>query len=78
MFTNVDLLVYLGILFTTVVGVLLTAVLWRAFHILGYAERILSYADHVRGILENWENLPLRFLDRVLDAAFGGGKKRKK
>lgn len=46
--TNVDILVYLGIFFTCVVGTLLSIALWRALKILGYVERILSYADHVR------------------------------
>jgi hypothetical protein len=76
--TNVDILVYLAIFFTVVVGSLAAGVLYRAFKILGYAERIMSYVDHVRGMLLHWETLPLRFLDHVLDAVMGGGKKKKR
>lgn len=77
-FTNVDLLVYLGILFTTVVGTLLTVVLWRVLKILGYAQRILAYADHVRDTLSHWETLPFKLLDRVFELAMGSGTKKKK
>ena len=77
-FNNVDLLVYLGILFTTVVGTLLTVVLWRVLKILGYAQRILAYADHVRDTLTHWETLPFKLLDRVFDLAMGSGTKKKK
>ncbi|MFZ3232673.1 MAG: hypothetical protein WA194_04010 [Patescibacteria group bacterium] len=77
-FSNVDLLVYLGILFTTVVGTLLTVVLWRVLKILGYAQRILAYADHVRDTLSHWETLPFKLLDRVFDLAMGSGTKKKK
>ena len=77
-FSNVDLLVYLGILFTTVVGTLLTVVLWRVLKILGYAQRILAYADHVRDTLTHWETLPFKLLDRVFDLAMGSGTKKKK
>ncbi len=77
-FSNVDLLVYLGILFTTVVGTLLTVVLWRVLKILGYAQRILAYADHVRDTLSHWETLPFKLLDRVFDLAMNSGTKKKK
>lgn len=77
-FSNVDLLVYLGILFTTVVGTLLTVVLWRVLKILGYAQRILAYADHVRDTLSHWETLPFKLLDRVFELAMGSGTKKKK
>lgn len=77
-FSNVDLLVYLGILFTTVVGTLLTVVLWRVLKILGYAQRILAYADHVRDTLSHWETLPFKLLDRVFDLAINSGMKKKK
>lgn len=76
--TNVDVLVYLGIFFTAVVGTLLSVVLWRVLKILGYAQRILAYADHVRDVLANWETLPFKLLDRVFDLAVGGGSKKKK
>ena len=76
-FSNVDILVYLGIFFLLVVGTLLSIALWRVLNILRYAERILSYADHVRDILFHWESIPLKFLDRVLDMAFGDNKKKK-
>lgn len=75
--TNVDILVYLGIFFTLVVGTLLSIVLWRVLNILGYAQRILAYADHVRETLSHWETLPFKFLDRILDVAFSTGKKKK-
>lgn len=77
-FSNVDLLVYLGILFTTVVGTLLTVVLWRVLKILGYAQRIFAYADHVRDTLSHWETLPFKLLDRVFDLAMNSGTKKKK
>ena len=76
--TNVDVLVYLGIFFTTVVGTLLSVALWRVLKILGYAQRILAYADHVRDTLSHWETLPFKLLDRVFDLALGGGSKKKK
>lgn len=76
--TNVDVLVYLGIFFTAVVGTLLSVVLWRVLKILGYAQRILAYADHVRDTLSHWETLPFKLLDRVFDLAMGSGTKKKK
>lgn len=76
--TNVDILVYAGIFFTVVVGTLLSVVLWRVLKILGYAQRILAYADHVRDVLSNWETLPFKLIERVFDLALGGGSKKKK
>lgn len=74
---NLDILIYVSIFFVIIVGTLLAMVLWRAFTILSYAERVMGYVDHVRGLLAHWETLPLRALDRILDVAFSGGKKRK-
>lgn len=75
--SNVDILVYLGIFFTLVVGTLLSIVLWRLLGILGYVRRILAYADHVRGVLAHWETLPFKMLDHVFDLVTGSGKKHK-
>jgi hypothetical protein len=77
-FSNVDILVYLGIFFTLVVGTLLSVVLWRVLKILGYAQRILAYADHVRATLANWETLPFKLLDHVFELVLGSGTKKKK
>jgi hypothetical protein len=76
--SNVDVLVYLGIFFTLVVGTLLSIVLWRVLKILGYAQAILAYVDHVRQTLSHWETIPFKFLDHIFDLAIGSGKKKKK
>lgn len=53
------------IVFSVIVGTLLSLVLYRIFVILGRVERALEYIDHVRDILQMWERIPFELLKKL-------------
>ncbi len=53
------------IIFSIVIGTLLSAVLYRVFIILGRVEKTLEYIDHMREILEMWERIPFDILKKL-------------
>ena len=53
------------IVFSIVIGTLLSVVLYRVFIILGRVEKTLEYIDHIRNILEMWERIPFDLLKKL-------------
>jgi len=53
------------IVFSIIIGTLLSAVLYRVFIILGRVEKTLEYIDHIREILEMWERIPFDLLKKL-------------
>lgn len=52
------------IVFSVIVGSLLSLVLYRLFVILGRVERTLEYIDHIREVLQMWERIPFELLKK--------------
>lgn len=53
------------IVFTTIVGTLLSLVLYRAYIILGRVEKTMEFIDHIREMLEMWERIPFEILKKI-------------
>lgn len=45
----------------------LTMILWRTYKMLDHVESILSYADHVRGIIAQFEQVPMKVINSIMD-----------
>lgn len=67
----VTILLWIAVVFSIVIWVLLTLVLIRLLRILTAVDRIMSYVDHVREIIQIWENWPIelgkKLLSKVID-----------
>lgn len=66
----INILIYLSIFFLVITGPLAILVLFRLARILGRLDRVTEYVDHVRGLLEQWEQLPLKLLEGVFGKFF--------
>ncbi|MFA6091031.1 MAG: hypothetical protein WC774_04640 [Candidatus Gracilibacteria bacterium] len=53
------------IVFSIIIGTLLSAVLYRVLIILRRVEKTLEYIDHIREILEMWERIPFDLLKKL-------------
>ena len=61
----ITLLIYVAIIFIIVVGTLLSLVLFRLLGILTKTDHVFGYIDHVRGLLESWEQIPIKLLQKI-------------
>lgn len=53
------------IVFSTIVGTLLSLVLYRLYIILGRVEKTIEFIDHIREMLEMWERIPFEILKKL-------------
>lgn len=53
------------IVFSTIVGTLLSLVLYRLYIILGRVEKTIEFIDHIREMLEMWERIPFELLKKL-------------
>ena len=53
------------IVFSVIIGTLLSLVLYRAYIILGRVEKAVEFVDHIREMLEMWERIPFELLKKV-------------
>lgn len=60
------LLTYILIVFSLIIGTLLSIVLCRLARILEKVEETVNYIDHVRGLLETWEQIPFNLIRKVI------------
>lgn len=63
----ITILIYIAIVFSVIIGTLLSLVLFRLLRILTKADHVLDYIDHVRNLLERWEQLPFRLLQSLFE-----------
>lgn len=61
------ILVYILIVFALIIGPLLVIVLYKAIRILSKMEEVISYIDHVRELIEMWEQIPFTFLKKIMN-----------
>ncbi|HBB27088.1 TPA: hypothetical protein DCZ36_01150 [Candidatus Gracilibacteria bacterium] len=53
------------IVFSIIVGTLLSLVLFRLYIILGRVEKTMEFIDHIREMLEMWERIPFELLKKL-------------
>lgn len=61
----ITLLIYISTIVIAALWIVLTLVLINVLKILKKVNRILDYIDHVRWLLETWEQLPVKFLTKL-------------
>lgn len=66
MFNALDILYMVIAIILLPIGTLLSMVLWRAYTMLGRAERILNFVDRIVGYAEMLEQIPLKFIENWL------------
>lgn len=66
----ITILIYLSIAFLCIIWTLLSIILYRVVRILNKVDRVLNYIDHVRGLLESWEQIPMKLITMLLDKFF--------
>ncbi len=64
------LLIYVSTIVIAVVWTFLSIALYKLIRILDKIDRISDYVDHVRGLLETWESIPVRFITKMLKKLF--------
>ncbi len=53
------------IVFSIIIGTLLSLVLYRAYIILGRVEKTLEYVDHIREMIAMWEQIPFEIIKKI-------------
>jgi hypothetical protein len=53
---------------TIFIAVPLSMILWRAYKMLDRIEKLLGYADHVRGVAMEFEKMPMRFVEGIVNS----------
>jgi hypothetical protein len=53
---------------TIFVAVPLSMILWRVYKMLDRVEKLLGYADHIRGLAMEFEKVPMRFIDGLINS----------
>lgn len=61
------ILTYIFIVFSLIIGPLIIVLLYKAIQIVSRVEEIMAYIDHVRELIEMWEQLPLEFLKKFMN-----------
>jgi hypothetical protein len=62
----VTILLWIAVVFSVIIGTLLVFVLIRLLRILTALDRILTYVDHVRDLMQMWETWPIEIGKRIL------------
>jgi hypothetical protein len=50
------------------ISVPLMLVLWRVYKMMDRIEKLFSYADHVRGLAMEFEKMPMRFVEGLVNS----------
>ncbi len=60
------ILTYILIVLSLIIGPLIIVLLYKAIQILSKVEEVISYIDHIRELVEMWEQLPLELLKKFM------------
>ncbi|MDD2566046.1 MAG: hypothetical protein PHZ26_05285 [Candidatus Gracilibacteria bacterium] len=66
----INILIYVSTIVIAVVGTLLSISLYRIAKILTKVDKITDYIEHVKGIIETWEQLPIKFITKLINKFF--------
>lgn len=61
------ILTYILIVLSLIIGPLIIVLLYKAIQIVSKVEEVMSYIDHVRRLVEMWEQLPLELLKKLMN-----------
>lgn len=66
----INILIYVSTIVIAVVGTLLSISLYRIAKILTKVDKITDYIEHVKWIIETWEQLPIKFITKLINKFF--------